>query len=214
MATCATLGQAAGAAAAFCLAGNCLPREVALDAGRMRQFQQILLRDDQSMIGVLNEDGADLAKKATVKASAETAAGKAVNLLDGVNRDIPDGQIHQWQAPMGDAKPWVELSWPEPVRIGTLQLTFDSGLGRLLYLTGQDSEYQSQIRDAQPETVAEYEVEAWIDNRWWLIAARRQNFLRLVRHTFQPVLTDRLRFKILRTNGDNLARVFEIRCYA
>lgn len=213
MATCATLGQAAGAAAAFCLAENCLPQEVTRDAGRMRRLQQALLRDDQSLIGIRNEDGADLAKKATVKASAETASGKAANLLDGVNREILDGQTHQWQAPMGDAKPWVELSWPGPVQIGKIQLVFDSGLGRLLYLTGQDSEYQRQVRGAQPETVAEYEVEAWVDSRWRLIAANRDNFLRLARHTFQPVLTDRLRLKILRTNGDSLARIFEVRCY-
>jgi hypothetical protein len=214
MATCATLGQAAGTAAAFCLRSKSLPREVVRDASRLRQLQQWLLKDDQSMIGFRNEDGADLAKSAKVKGSGETIDGKASNLLDGVTRNILDGQTHQWQAPLGESKPWVELTWPEPVQIGAVQITFDSGLNRLLYITGQDHEYRSQIRGAQPETVAEYEVEGWIDNSWKLIAANRNNFLRLVRHTFQPVFTTRLRCKILRTNGDRLARIFEIRCYA
>ena len=40
------------------------------------------------------------------------------------------------------------------------------------------------------------------------------NYQRLRRHRFDPVETDRLRLRVLATNGSDLARVFEIRCYA
>jgi hypothetical protein len=37
---------------------------------------------------------------------------------------------------------------------------------------------------------------------------------RLCRHKFPAVTTDRLRLHVDATNGSDLARVFEIRCYA
>jgi hypothetical protein len=47
-----------------------------------------------------------------------------------------------------------------------IQLTFDTGLNRKLYLTGQDSGYFSQIRVPQPESVADYKIEALLNGKF------------------------------------------------
>lgn len=213
MATCATIGQAAGTAAAFCVQHHCSPQELAGNKNLLAAYQQKLLRDDQAVIGVRNEDPEDLARHARITASSETSAGKAVNIIDGWNRNIGDGLTHQWQAPMQEGEPWLQLSCDQARSVREIQLTFDSGLHGRLYLTGQDSEYKTQTRGPQPETVADYSVEAMIGGTWRRIFEARDNFLRLVRHTFEPVATSSVRVIVKRTNGDTLARIFEVRCY-
>ncbi|MGV9266096.1 FAD-dependent oxidoreductase [Kitasatospora sp. NPDC003701] len=66
MATCATLGEAAGTGAALCVRDGLTPRRL---AGR-RELQQTLLRQDASVIGVRNDDPHDLARSARVSASS------------------------------------------------------------------------------------------------------------------------------------------------
>ncbi len=212
MATCSAIGQAAGSAVAFCVGQDCLPKDIAADKGLLHKFQQQLLRDDQAIIGFRNDDPDDLARKAKVTASAETVQGKAINVIDGYNRDIGDEKIHQWQAPIQKSKTWIQLKWGKVQKISEIQLTFDSGLNRTLFLSGEDSVYFSQTRGPQPETIADYTIKAEIDGKWVEIAEKNNNYLRMVRHKIEPVSTGSIRVHIHRTNGDALARIFEIRC--
>ncbi|MER5498736.1 FAD-dependent oxidoreductase [Streptomyces sp. NPDC002561] len=66
MATCAAIGEAAGTGAALCVRDGVTPRELAAD----RRLQQILLRQDASLVGVRNTDPDDLARAARVSASS------------------------------------------------------------------------------------------------------------------------------------------------
>ncbi len=66
--TLAAAGQAAGTAAALCAKKGITPR--ALYTGHIREFQQILLKDDQYIPGLVNEDPSDLARTAKVTASS------------------------------------------------------------------------------------------------------------------------------------------------
>ncbi|WP_335972688.1 FAD-dependent oxidoreductase [Streptomyces sp. CA2R106] len=68
MATCATLGEAAGTAASLCATHRLTPRHLAHE--RMELMAQTLLRQDASVIGVKNTDDADLARTARVTASS------------------------------------------------------------------------------------------------------------------------------------------------
>ena len=95
-----------------------------------------------------------------------------------------------------------------------IQITFDSGLHRKLYLTGQDSGYYSQIRGPQPESVADYKLEALLNGKFIKIVEKKDNFLRVVRHEIEPISTKSIRVRVNRTNGDAMASIFEIRCYA
>jgi len=66
--TLATLGQAAGTAAALCVRHRVMPRNIY--AEHMSELQQVLLLHDQYIPEMKNEDRADLALKATVTASS------------------------------------------------------------------------------------------------------------------------------------------------
>ncbi|MEU0569093.1 FAD-dependent oxidoreductase [Nonomuraea sp. NPDC005983] len=68
MATCATIGQAAGTAAALCVEHGARPRD--LDTG---ELQRTLLREDASVIGLQLDDPADLARTATATATGTLA---------------------------------------------------------------------------------------------------------------------------------------------
>lgn len=210
MATCACIGQAVGTAVTHCLDQKITPRQLAQDAQRVGRLQQALLRDDQSLRGVRNEDPADLARTASVEASGELPHAPAKNVLDGWVRDVPGKEIHQWQARMGEGGAWLELRWPKPVTLREVQLTFDTGFQRELTLTSSDGINKAIIRAPQPETVRDYRLLAGANE----IAAVRNNHQRLNRHRIEPVTTDRLRIHITATNGSDLARMFEVRCYA
>ncbi|MFO7975965.1 MAG: FAD-dependent oxidoreductase [Candidatus Hydrogenedentota bacterium] len=66
--TLAALGQAAGTAAAVCALNNLTPREMYRE--HMKAFQQRLLKDDQYIPGIKNEDPEDLARSAKVSVSS------------------------------------------------------------------------------------------------------------------------------------------------
>ncbi|GBG10520.1 putative pyridine nucleotide-disulfide oxidoreductase [Paenibacillus agaridevorans] len=69
MATCAVIGEAAGASAALCVKHRKTPRDIY--RGHMTELQQHLLRQDATIIGVANRDERDLARSASVIASSE-----------------------------------------------------------------------------------------------------------------------------------------------
>ncbi len=69
MMTCATIGQAAGTAAAMCSEYTMTPREVGQE--RIKELQQRLIKEDQYIPRIQNEDPADLARKAIATASSE-----------------------------------------------------------------------------------------------------------------------------------------------
>jgi hypothetical protein len=212
MATCAVEGQAVGTAAAQCIERNLLPRELARDAAQVSRLQQTLLRDDQTIKNVRNQDPLDLARTAAVTASAESGPAKAALVIDGHTRNIPDqhgdpAEVHQWAAPL---PAWIELRWPRPLRIRTVQIAFDSGFKRQLTLTAQESQNVNLLRAPQPETVRDYRVICGGRT----VAQVAGNFQRLRRHAFEPIETDSVRIEVSATNGDADARIFEIRCYA
>jgi hypothetical protein len=208
MATCAVCGQAAGTAAAACARDGMTPRQLAGDRTLVSALQQSLLRDDQSIRGLRNEDPADLARTAAVKASDEREHFAAEKVLDGVTRDIPGKETHQWQAPL---PAWIELNWRQPVTIREVQITFDSGFQRELTLSSSDEITKGIVRAAQPETAKAYRIIA--DGRE--VAAVGDNHQRVRRHVLaQPVTLQALRLEVTAANGSDLARVFEIRCYA
>lgn len=67
--TGAIVGQGVGAAAALCAKYRCEPKTIA--KVHATELQQLLLRQDASIPGVINEDASDLARSAQVTASSE-----------------------------------------------------------------------------------------------------------------------------------------------
>jgi hypothetical protein len=210
MATCAVEGQAVGTAAALCCRHGLTPRQLYDDKPRLKELQRALLRDDQTIRGFLNDDPLDLARKARVTASAEEPGAPAANVVNGAVRDIPETrQVNRWSARMSPEGAWVELAWDAPQRIGEIQLTFDTGFERELTLSASDEATRGTIRAAQPETVRDYTISC--DGKQ--VAAVKGNHQRLNRHRFEPVEARSVRVHITATNGDDFARVFEVRCH-
>jgi hypothetical protein len=69
MATCAVIGEAAGTGAALSVQHHTAPREIYLN--HLSELQQVMLRQDASIIGLANQDNRDLARISSVAASSE-----------------------------------------------------------------------------------------------------------------------------------------------
>ena len=85
MATCAVMGQAVGTAAALCIRHGLSPRQLYHDESRLNELQQTLLRDDQTIKNLKNEDPADPGEKGQrdgVEFSRRVEAGKCHRWLD------------------------------------------------------------------------------------------------------------------------------------
>ncbi|NGM62139.1 FAD-dependent oxidoreductase [Sphingobacterium sp. SGG-5] len=215
MATCAAMGQAVGTAANYCINKNITPAALCAEGDNIKEFRQILLRQDQPILHVVNTDDKDLARKASVKASSETEKGKAIRVIDGINRDIQDGQVHQWQAEMGDVSPWVELRWKDAVSLNQIEFTFDTGLHRFLRISGEAVVLKGQVRGPQPETISDFLIDVLHKGKSVYKNLIKGNYLRKFVHQLPEKITaDAVRITVQKTNGDKLARIFEIRCYA
>jgi hypothetical protein len=78
-----------------------------------------------------------------------------------------------------------------------------------------DSVTKRMIRGPQPETVRDYEILATDSaNRQVPLVKVEGNHQRLRRHNFQPIEAKSIRLHVTATNGDPLARIDELRCYA
>lgn len=89
--TLATLGQAAGTAAALCVKKQVTPRQ--LWRRHIAELQQRLLRDDQYIPGIVNEDPHDLARNAKVSASS------TMRFEEWRQEDIRSGDRHPLNTP-------------------------------------------------------------------------------------------------------------------
>jgi hypothetical protein len=215
MATCSTIGQAAGTAAMLCVKNGISPRQLAQDKLRVSELQQILLRDDQAIYRIRNSDAADLARKAEATASDQLDGAEAEHVITGGVRDRPTKTENIWIGKMAKDGAWIELTWPQPQKIQRVQITFDTGFDRPLTLSSQNSFHSKMIRGPQPETVRDYQLSC-IDaaGKQRSLAKVAENHQRLRRHEFEAVEMKSIRLKITATNGMDTARVFEIRCYA
>lgn len=80
MATCATIGEAVGLAAAMCVEDKIIPRDLYMK--HIKKLQQILLKQDGSIIGIKNEDMEDKARSAAIMASTSLKKIEVVNSND------------------------------------------------------------------------------------------------------------------------------------
>ena len=219
MATCAVVGQAAGTAAALCVRDKITPRQIYQDKTKLAALQQTLLRDDQTIRDLVNQDPADFARQAKITCNAADCQSDPKLVTDGHLRDYPKKEgkeAHSWVARMQDGGVWLELEWPQPQKLSEVRITFDSGFQRELTLTSSDSINKGIIRAPQPETVRDYRV---LTRRpgasdWNEVARVERNHQRLRRHRFTAEEVQAVRIHVTATNGDEHARVFEVRCYA
>ena len=214
MATCATLGQAVGTAMHYAISRQMTGRQIVNSQADMERVQQLLLRQDQAMLNVKNQDPDDLALQANVSASDEIKGFEANQVIDGINRDIQDGKSHQWRARVTSGQePWIQLAWNSPITVGQIEFTFDTGLNRFLRFSGQKVVMADQIRGRQPETISDFKIEGLRNGKVVYSDFVMNNYYRKYCHKLDPISIDSLKITVTKTNGDEFARIFEIRCY-
>lgn len=234
MATCSAIGQGVGTAAALAIRKAMNPATLPADPQMMNAIQQQLLRNDAMLLGCKNEDPRDLAREANITASSEQTDGPASAVINGWTRSLrnpsknrregpigappdrfPDAK-HRWMSDPAEGLPaWVCFAWDKQVSIGSIELTFDTGMHRLLTLSMADG-YTARMRwgKPQPESVSDYAIETKRDGNWIQIHQEQSNYQRHRTHKLTtPVDTSNLRIRILGTNGIDHARLFEVRLY-
>ena len=201
---CALMGQAAGTAAALALCHKTTPRGIY--EKHMDELQQVLLKNDQTIPEVLNQDSEDLARTAAVIASSEHGkAWEAANVINGFAHPTNKKKTNTWQSSPGETLPqWIEVKLKEPSTVGAVQCTFDTDLDRSL----------ASQKEARPAVcVRDYTLECHVNGKWKRMVRVRDNVQRFRRHQFAQVKTDRIRLTVEATHGAKTARVLEMRVY-
>lgn len=236
MGTCSVMGQAAGTAAALCSQYGISPRELYEQKDRLRELQQRLIADDQTIRGVRSERVNDAARHARVTASSSEGEAVAANVVNGWLRDFPgasqglpeldvplemcgDGGVipkatNHWAGRIEAGVAWLELRWAVPQRVRSVELVFDTGFQRELTLTSSDSINDGIVRGPQPETVRDYALLGCRPGQtaWHALASVSGNYQRLRRHTVSGEELMAVRIQVTATQGDLCARIFEVRC--
>jgi hypothetical protein len=126
------------------------------------------------------------------------------NVANGRTRPIDSPNA--WVADPADESPALTLHWPEPQRIGRVELCFD---------TDSDHAMETVLR-GHPEHIVPFCVTHYrlCSGAGELLAECRANHQARQTITLaEPVTTDQLTLHVLATQGQTPAAVFEIRCY-
>jgi len=127
------------------------------------------------------------------------------NVLSGVTR--PHAFTNLWKSdPNMPLAQWLQLNWDSEQQIQTVELTFPGHLLREYHA------YPPFYRD--PQCPKDYQIMAFNDGEWEIIADVKNNFQRHIKHQLpKSVSTKKLRVQIDATNGDPSAQIYEVRCY-
>jgi hypothetical protein len=124
------------------------------------------------------------------------------NVIDGVSRTVGT-MSHLWASdPQQPMPQWLELDFRKPVEMNAVQLTFDTNLN-----------HRFPEGPMVAECVKDYRLSYFNGTAWIELLAVKNNFLRHRIHRFPTVTASKLRLTVEETNGDDSARVFEVRVY-
>ncbi len=198
MATCGTLGQAAGTAACIAVKNNLMPREAG--GQKIAEIQAALMEDDCFLPGFRREIS-PLSKRAKLTCDY----GDCSVLHNGIERRI-------WGTDngyFGKTNKAITYTFPKPVKISQARLVFDSDLNREYVSGNPDGIHMpmgmfyalSHNRTSYgfPTSVIKwYRIEARIGGEWKIVHETNENHQRLVRIDMD-VTADAVRFTPLST---------------
>jgi len=212
MATCAVGGQAAGTAAAMASAKGCTPAE--FGKRYIQELQQALLKDDCYIPGYRNEDENDLALHAAVSATSCRPGCEPEKVVNGIARNEED-TMNLWRsAGIGADGETLTLKLREHASVSQIRLTFDPDLSEERCISVSKAFIDKEPIGVAKELVKDYTVTALKDGAtvWSKTVSgnyQRQNIIDLD----VAVNADEISIHITATNGDEDARVFEVRVY-
>ncbi len=225
MATCSTLGQAVGTAAAIAAREGLSPRGVYLE--RLSELKQSLMEDDCYL--PFNRRAINAL---TSGAALSASRGDPEQLRNGLDRQI-GRERNSWDAHPGDS---VTFDFGSSVELSSIRLVFDSDLNRTTHNMVSYYTMAGQDFAVPPQIVKCFKVEALVgkagpeccgtgtgisgvaggeeSRAWREIAYVTDNHQRLVRLALpEGTRTARLRFTACETWGSPAVRVFAIDLY-
>ncbi|HEY8965343.1 MAG TPA: FAD-dependent oxidoreductase, partial [Candidatus Methylacidiphilales bacterium] len=214
MGTCAVVGQAVGTAAALLRTEPGTIAEASTPEA-VRAIQQALLHDDAFLPGLREDDPADLARSASIRADSEAEGSPATAVSNGLSRRIEadwgpwaEAATNRWESLSLPAR--IDFAWDTSKVLRGVHLTFCTGLDRELILSPSDHANASTRRGPQPETVRDYDL--LVDGR--IVLEVRGNHLRHRRHTLPEGCRGRtLSIEAQATHGHPTARLYQARVY-
>ena len=205
MATCATLGQAAGTAAALAVAQNTSPRGVYQE--KLQTLQQQLM-DDDCYLPFMKRSVSQLTRSAAI----ESDCPGAENLRNGLDRPI-NGDDNGWTGQKGS---YVQYTFPAVTHIQKIRLIFDSDLNR--ETLPEERKYNRPMQASYflkdqamyvPQTMMHaYRIDYCDDKGNWQTAfTETDHYQRLAQHTVS-FSAKAVRFVPLSTWGSDLFHIF------
>jgi hypothetical protein len=108
MATCGVMGEAAGTAAALCLAKGATPRQIS--ASHTSELQQLLIKQDASVLGVVGIDPNDVARSARTTSSSELRLDALAEPSEMLPLQLDTGVLFPIAAQIDDIELFVSAS--------------------------------------------------------------------------------------------------------
>ena len=155
---------------------------------------------------------AELRRSAPVaEVEPATRAYRAENVAGGYARPYGGPQLWSSQAMVEGRSEHLELRWPEPVRLSSVELVFNDDVDEDLINLHHHTTPFAVI----PELVRDYRLEAETAAGWETIVDVRDNRARHRIHPFaSPMTTRAMRLVVEATNGSSWATVSAVRVFA
>ena len=219
MATAAVIGEGVGTAAAFAIREEVPPCRLCEREEIISAIQQKLIRNNAYLIGVKNTDPEDLAREALITASSSRSDGLPGNIISGYTRAAPGNPpgTQRWMSNPDEILPqWIKLEWNREISPAMIEITFDTGMHRVLTLT-RALAFADKMQWGKPqeETVRDYRIEYRTGSDWETLTEVQNNYRgRRVHLTGRKITTTALRVVVNKTNGISHACIIEIRVYS
>lgn len=172
------------------------------------------MKDDCYIPGYRNEDPADMARKAVVTATSCRAGCEPEKVINGIARNEED-TVNLWQSEgIGAEGETLCLKLEEVKPIREIRLTFDPNLSEERCISVSKAFLDKEPTGPAKELVRDYTVTVYSGGRESWRRDVSGNYQRLnVLSLPEGIQGDEVRICITATNGDEDARVFEVRIY-
>lgn len=209
--TCAVIGQAIGTSAAIAKKYGIMPRQV---NEHISELQQLLLKDDAFLPGIETKDSEDLISntKCTITASSYKEGAEPHKANGAYARRIEEEENKWISQPMSKDGEWLQVQFDKPTKINEILLRFDPNFSKYFATRITDSKRNNE--EMQAELVRDYKIELIKDGQVLEEILVDDNFVRVNHHKFDSITCDTVKIIVLKTYGDESARIDDIRIYA
>ena len=196
MATCATIGQAVGTAAAIAIAHDLSPRGVYEE--KLGELKQQLQDDDCYLPWNKRQ-----VPKLSLEANLTASEGDPEPLRSGVDRPVGD-EDQSW---VGEFGSWVEYRFAKPEKIRELRFVFDSDFNRKEKNMPASFPLEFEPHRVPKTLVRAFRIEVEQDGEWEQVLKIEDNYQRLARLSLD-LEASAVRFVPVSTWGSEKVRVF------